>query len=254
MILLANRALVKISGEDALKFLQGLITNNIEKLTAQNALYAALLSPQGKYLFDFLIYEVNGSIMLDVAKYRAGDLIKKLNMYKLRAKVEITAEPDFNVYHDLEEGVSDPRSIKLGKRSVTDEEQLEDGSPEDYERLRLEVGVPDSADLVPEESFIMQNNFEELNGIDFEKGCYVGQEIVARTKYKGIVRRRLYRALGKANLPPFGSKIKDGEKTIGEMRSSINNTGLAQCEIEQMIEDKPYDCEGKQIILEPLNL
>ena len=123
MILLSDRALLKISGEEARSFLQGLITNDIEKLNAQNALYAAVLSPQGKYLFDFILYEINGDIVLDVDSERLDALFKKLSMYKLRSKVTLEKLPGWKVYYDLEYGIIDPRSVKMGKRYITDEEQ-----------------------------------------------------------------------------------------------------------------------------------
>lgn len=239
MIYLSDRALVKISGEDSRNFLQGLITNDIEKLKSDNAIYAALQTAQGKFLFDFIIYEINGDIVLDVDKSRLEDLLKRLKMYKLRSKVEITPMSEWRVYYDIEDGIPDPRTVELGKRYVTDEEQNEDGSLEEYETLRLEVGVPGSKDLIPEESFIMQNNFEELNGVDFNKGCYVGQEIVARTKYKGGVRKALYRVEGK--FPAYGEKIKSGDKAIGEMRSSQGSVGLAQLEISEAEIGKEYN-------------
>jgi len=247
MIYLSDRVLVKISGEDARAFLQGLITNDIEKLTADNALYAALLTAQGKYLFDFVIYEINGDVVLDVDKSRVEELVKRLKMYKLRSKVETALMPEWRVYYDVEEGVPDPRTVKMGKRYVTDEEQAENGSMEEYETLRLEVGVPGVKDLIPEDSFIMQNNFEELHGVDFNKGCYVGQEIVARTKYKGGVRKALYRVEG--DLPPAGEKIMSGDKVVGEMRSSLGFVGLAQCEIADAKLGEEYIAAGKKIKL-----
>jgi len=254
MILLSDRALLKISGIDVREFLQGLITNDINKLTAQNALYAALLSAQGKYLFDFILYEINGDIVLDVDAGRAEELIKKLKVYKLRSKVEITPMSDFKVFYDLEEGIPDPRSTRLGKRYLSDEAQVENGSMEDYETLRLQVGAPGARDLVAEDSYILQNNFEALNGVDFGKGCYVGQEIVARMKYKGGVRRSLYRIEGDKDLPAAGEKITAADKTIGEMRSSLGAIGLAQCEISEVAPGKKYFCGDVKIKLLPLAL
>ncbi len=254
MILLLDRALIKISGDDARSYLQGLITNDIEKLTAQDAIYAALLSAQGKYLFDFILYEVNGAIVLDIDAGRAAELMKRLNMYKLRSKVDIGILPEWKVYYDLEDGIIDPRSVRLGKRYIADENQVEDGSLEEYETLRLEVGAPGVRDLIPEESFIMQNNFEELHGVDFEKGCYVGQEIVARTKFKGGVRKRLYLVEGDKDLPAVGEKIKIGDKVVGEMRSSLGAHGLAQCEIVDVKEGAEYISAGVKVKLSVISL
>lgn len=254
MILLNNRSLINLSGDDARKYLQGLITNDIEKLSPETAVYAAMLSPQGKYLFDFIIYEINGDVVLDTDAGRASELVKRLNMYKLRAKVEIKTMPEFNVYYDLENGIIDPRSTKLGRRYVTDEEQEETGSLEEYENLLLQTGIPSQHDLVPDSSYILQNNFEALHGVDFNKGCYVGQEVVARMKYKDAIRKALYKVEAETGLPPFGTEIKLGDKTIGEMRSSQGQYGLAQLEIAAVNDNGQYFSAGKEIKIRPISL
>ncbi len=249
MILLTNRSVIKVTGDDRAEFLQGLITNDINKLSEQIALYAAILTAQGKYLFDFFLYKQNDAIYLDVATIRAADLIKKLSIYKLRSKVEIALAPEFKIYSDPHKGLVDPRRAELGHRFLTTENLKQNGDMDEYERLRITLGVPDSADLIPDKSFIMQNNFEELNGVDFNKGCYVGQEVVARTKYKGNVSKKLYRASGEHALESFGTPIIVNGKTIGEMRSSIGNAGLAQCDIEAVEAGGEFICGQNKIQL-----
>ena len=253
MIYLSDRTLIKVSGEEARQFLQGLITNDINKLNADMALYAAMLTAQGKYLFDFIIYEINGDIVLDVVASRAEELVKKLKIYKLRSKVDIALMPDFKVYYDTDDGIVDPRTVKMGKRYISDEDVTETGSMEEYETLRLQVGVPGAGDLMAEDSFIMQNNFEDLHGVDFQKGCYVGQEIVARTKYKGGVRKSLFKVESDATLPAGGEKIMAGNKAIGEMRSSLGHIGLAQCEIADVVAGAEFTCAGQLIKLSALD-
>ena len=180
MIHLSNRSVVSVGGADARKFLQGLVTNNVEKVTPTNAVYAAMLTPQGKYLFDFIMHEHEGAILLDVESARAGELVKKLSMYKLRSAVEIKLT-DLAVYHDAEKGVKDPRHIKLGRRLITSSQAPRNDDFESYQRLCNQIGLPN---LVPEQSYIMKEGFEALNGVDFNKGCYVGQEVTARMKYR----------------------------------------------------------------------
>ena len=226
MILLHNRAVIRISGEDKSDFLQGLITNDINK---PKPIYAALLTPQGKYLFDFIIYEDYDSFLLDCEAARKGELIKKLSMYKLRAKVEIEDLPNWKVYSG--DGVDDPRNAKLGKRLVA-ESSYDEGDFAEYEKIRILLGVPDSADFIPEKSFIQQYRFDELNGIDYEKGCYVGQEVIARTHYKGTIRKTIFKLEG--DLPNFGEDIMHDGKKIGLMLNSSENLGLALCDIESV--------------------
>jgi folate-binding protein YgfZ len=232
MILLNNRAVIRLSGADVKTFLQGLITNDINKLSPQALLYAAILAPQGKYLFDFIIHETD-AVYLDVESSRVADFIKKLSMYKLRADVKIEdVSSEYKIYSDGEKGLPDPRNPALGKRLLTAGQKQENGSFYDYESLRISLAIPENGDLVPDKSFVMQNNFEELNGVDFKKGCYVGQEVTARTKYKGGVKKRLY-ALKGEGLQNTGEEIKVGEVVIGEMRSRIDDLGIAHLDIER---------------------
>jgi len=230
MLLLANRSVIKIGGEDARSFLQGLITNDINKLSRDAALYAAMLTPQGKYLFDFMMYDDGEAVLLDCEAARKDELLKRLNMYKLRAKVQIEDLPNHFVY-SANEGFVDPRHAGLGKRIIA-EGKNKSGDFAEYQRKRISLGVPDSADFIPDKSFILQYRFEELNGVDFKKGCYVGQEVTARTKHRGTIRKSLYIVEGQGDLPQFGNEILDDGKVVGVMLGSERDAGLALCEIE----------------------
>lgn len=181
MIHLKNRAVVKITGADAANFLQGLVTNDIKKVNANTSIYAAMLSPQGKYLFDFIISD---GFFVDIDSARAADFIKRLTMYKLRSAVEISLT-DLAVYSDEKNGLPDPRNANLGSRLIAEKNLPEDGSFGNYQLLCKKYKIPDENVLVPEKSYILKHGFEELNGVDFNKGCYVGQEVTARMKYRG---------------------------------------------------------------------
>ena len=209
---LGDRAVLSVSGSDAGGFLQGLITNDVGKPRDGAAIHAALLTPQGKYLFDFLVYRRGDAFRLDCEAEARPALAKRIAMYKLRADVAIDGAIPDTVYavfgDDAEEAARriegadvfpDPRHPVLGWRIVGEfgEDTLkragiEDAPGADYEALRIAHGIPDGRrDLVPGKSFLLENGFDELNGVDFEKGCYVGQEVTARMKHRNLVRKRL---------------------------------------------------------------
>ncbi|MDE0383305.1 MAG: folate-binding protein, partial [Defluviicoccus sp.] len=200
---LDDRAVLAVSGADASGYLQGLVTNDVGKLAHAGAIHAALLTPQGKYLFDFLVFSRGGTFCLDCEAEARPALAKRLAMYKLRADVAIDAamgDPVFALFGEGAEAeriagaeaFADPRHPALGARvvGVSGAQALRaagavEAPRAEYDALRLSHGVPDGRrDLVPEKSFVLENGFDELNGVDFEKGCYVGQEVTARMKHR----------------------------------------------------------------------
>jgi folate-binding protein YgfZ len=269
-VLLDDRGVVRVSGPEARAFLQGLVTNDVDRAVFGRALYAALLTPQGKYLHDFFIVALpedgGESLYLDCERKRAADLITRLTAYKLRSKVTIEDATDrFRVIallgdgpHDSEalhgfEGRGgpfagglcyvDPRYAGVGARALLPaaglDELIEAGfvqqEPEYYERLRVYYGLPDgSRDLPVEKALLLESNFDHLNAIDWEKGCYVGQELTARTRYRGLVRKRLLPVEIDGELPPFGAPVMDADRTIGEMRSSFDGYGIAFLRTEEL--------------------
>jgi folate-binding protein YgfZ len=265
---LPERGVLAVAGADARAFLQGLVSNDVHRATAERAIYAALLTPQGKYLFDFLIAQHQDTLLLDVERGRLNDLLRRLGLYRLRAKVTIADVSDrFAVAAAFGPGApgalgladapgaarafaggvafTDPRVSRLGARVVAPPSasaELESlgfaaADATDYDRLRLAQGVPDgSRDLVVEKSFLLENNFEELNGVDFDKGCYVGQELTARTKFRGVVRKRLYRVEVEGPLPAPGTPVMLGETQIGTMRTGRDRVGLAFLRLEAVAE------------------
>ena len=259
---LKDRAVIELNGQDNKEFLQSLVTNNVDLVSDNKSIYAALLSPQGKYLFDFIIFQnyITKKLSIDCEKKRYPELIQKLNLYKLRNKIDININNDITIYgiygSDIskiilnlkmnnQEGstksiknniyIVDPRNKKLGiriyivKNNFSKEfDTILNGSSSEleYNRIKLKIPKPE-IDLEIEKSFIIENNFEEMNCIDFNKGCYIGQENTARQKYRGTAKRKL--ALVKINGEKInnGTKIYHNKKIIGTMRSSCKNIGLA---------------------------
>ena len=253
---LPERGIVAVSGEDAKDFLQGLITNDIGKVSKTAAIYAALLTPQGKFLHDFFIALHKDRYLLDCEAARIPDLVKRLTMYRLRAKVDIADESDKwqvgVMLHPGDEtdpppagaaktrfdGVSytDPRHAGLGERTIRlidenddfpTDEAVREANRAEYHARRIALGIPDSgADLVAEKSMPLESGFDELNGVDFQKGCYVGQEVTARMKHRNLVKKRLLPITFEGEVAA-GAPVKSGETDAGEVRSATKGRGLA---------------------------
>lgn len=228
---LPGRGLIHIEGDDRYDFLNKLISNDVKLLEKQNAVYACLLTPQGKFLHDFFMLEGDGFLLLDCeGGARAQDLYKRLDLYRLRDKVQLSVEESNEVYAvfgDESTGIADPRHEGLGRRSFEKPQGLEEKPFEVWDERRIRLGVPDgSRDMVPEKSTLLESNIDKFNGISFEKGCYVGQELTARMHYRGLAKKHLYPVEGK-KLPAFGEDITVDGKLAGEMRSSCGTAGLA---------------------------
>ncbi len=272
-ILSASRSVLTVAGEDRAAFLQGLISNDTGKIACDRAIYSAFLTPQGKYLYDFSIVatadEASGVYLLDVEAARRSDLLKRLSMYRLRSKVTLTdgsmdwtvaviygadalavlgLPADAGAARALESGVifTDARQPALGARAILPAANAADilqaaglaqGDEDGYDRLRLSLGIPDSnRDLIPEKSILLESGFDELHGVDWQKGCYMGQELTARTKYRGLVRKRLLPVSIDGPAPSPGSVIMAGDKEAGEMRSQTRDgsLGLAMLRLEAL--------------------
>mgnify|MGYP003110097110 CR=1 FL=1 len=267
---LKNRGVLSVSGPDARKFLQGLISNDVEKVTPERAIHAAFLTAQGKYLFDFMIAEVGGALLLDCEADRLADFQKRLKLYKLRSDVTVEdVSAKFTVLAitgddvsgvlgiDAEAGVAkaveggaiftDPRHAGLGARAIVGTEKLTDfiaasslteGTLEAYDQARIRLGVPDgSRDMQLEKTILLEAGFDELNGVDWKKGCYMGQELTARTKYRGLVKRRLMpvRILD-GEMPAPGTPVMRDEREVGEIRSGAGTMALAMLRVN-VLED-----------------
>ena len=192
---LKNRGLIKISGADRRAFLQALITNDIDLLDTQDCVYSCLLNPQGKFLYDFFITENDGALLLDCeGGSRTQELAKLLNMYELRADVSIqTTEsaPVYAIIGTCKYGIKDPRHELIGYRSYT-KPDLPEKDFDEWDILRISLTMPDgSRDMIPQKSTLLECNIDKLNGVSFDKGCYIGQEITARMHYRGLVKKHL---------------------------------------------------------------
>ena len=221
-----NRTIIEISGEETLKFLQGLITNDIDKLD-KGIIYAAMLTPQGKYFVDFFIVTYKGCILIDVSKEVSDDLQKKLSLYRLRTKVDII-KTDMSVYTGIDNpplgAFNDPRHPALGWRSYENSSINQDI---DWKKLRVKHGIPETnIELIRDKTYILEAGFEKLNGVDFKKGCYVGQEITARMKHKTNLKKGLVKVsvIGET---PVGTEILADGRPAGVLYSQSGGHGLA---------------------------
>ena len=241
--LLTDRAVIALAGADAENFLQGLITNDITKARDGHALYAALLTPQGKILFDFIIAKDGERFLLDCSATRADELAKRLGFYRLRAKVEI-ARTDLGVVAMWGDDVTknagivftDPRLPELGQRAIAQRSELPTASASlaDYHSHRISLGVPDSADLPPDTMFALDAGFEELHGVSFTKGCFIGQEVTARMKHRATARRRMLIAEGSGPLPALGTPLMAQHADIGALATAQGMRGLALVRLDRL--------------------
>jgi tRNA-modifying protein YgfZ len=263
--ILNSRAVLRIDGPDRADFLQGLISNDVTKLARNVAIYAALLTAQGRFLHDLFLANFGDSFLLDAETARLADLVRRLTIYKLRSKVAIAPADEFMVCAAIGEdalstlglpgdvgaavpfagGVAftDPRNRAMGARLIVAREtepaltQLGFARTDatDYDRLRLSLGIPDgSRDLVPEKSLLMESGFDDLNGIDWSKGCYIGQELTARMKYRALVKKLLVPVTVAGPMPAPGTAIMSGEDEVGEIRSGSDGAALALLRLDAM--------------------
>jgi len=246
---LPDRSVIKVSGDDARNFLNGLLTTDVERVQPGIGRFGALLTPQGKIIADFLITEIpaghGGGFLLDCPKELAKPLADRLSIYKLRAKVMIEnlgaelgvlalwgGEPAMKM--DLM--FADPRSEQMGwrllvpaelasKAAIASNAELTDEPA--YESHRIELGIPRGGlDFIYSDAFPHDANMDRLHGVDFDKGCYVGQEVVSRMQHRGTARTRIVRVHNADNVAS-GAPISAGDKSIGTLGSSVNGEGLA---------------------------
>lgn len=222
-----DRTVLAIGGAERLEFLQGLVTNDLRRLR-DGPVYAALLTPQGKYLADFLIVDEGERLLIDVASSLAPDLVRRLSMYKLRADVTIEdtgIAPRRGLGDPPPGAVADPRHPALGWRAY-------DGAPGgdpaiDWDAIRVEHCIPESGvELIPGETFILEAGFERLRGVDHRKGCYVGQEVTARMKHKTELRKGFVTVGIEGDAEP-GAAISAGGREAGRLFTRSDDKAIA---------------------------
>ncbi len=249
MIFLKTRAILEISGSDRKSFLQGLITNDINNASAKNLIYAAMLNAQGRFLYDFFIFEHNEKLVLDCLSARRDEIFKKLNFYKLKAQVQISKNDECGVASckssDGEQfEFADPRNNVMGFRKYFSTKNNSDDESE-YHFQRILQKIPESEyDLTYEKSIIAEFAFDDLNAIDYKKGCYIGQELTARTHYMGQIRKKIFHI----KIPELKEIEKNHEiscegKSIGIVLSSVFHDNFLHALALIKIEDaQPKEC------------
>lgn len=223
------RKIIRISGPDRESFLQGLVTNDVRMAPC----WAAILTPQGKYLADFFIIPEQGSLLIDVDSRLANDLVRRLTMYRLRSNVEITPTGmtvGIGTSPAPDGAIRDPRHFAMGWRHYG-------GAGDDstnWDSLRVAHCIPETLiELIPNETYILEAGFERLHGVDFRKGCYVGQEVTARMKHKTDLRKGLVK-LRMSGLVPVGTPVLREGREIGTVYTQDGGHGLAHMRLDRM--------------------
>jgi folate-binding protein YgfZ len=273
--MLPGRGFIQVGGPEAVPFLQGLVSNDVTKVAADRAIYAALLTAQGKFLHDFFITANGDGLLLECEAERRADLFTRLKRFRLRSKVELADVTEqwiaaaawgddaltvlglsakTGAAKPCNGGVAytDPRHLGLGARLLVPSGQsdalpagFEPAEPAAYESLRLSLGIPSGpAELPVERAFLLESGFDELNGIDWQKGCYVGQEVTARTKYRGLLRRRLAPVTIDGAPAADDTRIMADGRDVGELRAHANGQGLALIKLESIASGQPLTCGG----------
>lgn len=261
-----NRALIAVSGPDAIPFLDNLLTQNLKPPSPQfdAPLYGALLSAQGKVFADMMLWPRAEGVLLEASADRGGDLLARLSMYKLRAQVSIADASETLAVVWSESAFAgaapDPRrgGDELGYRRLAPRQEAA-SSPDGesvFDAKRIAAGVPDLArDAQPEEVFALEALFEELNGVDFHKGCFIGQENVSRMKRRATTRKKFCPIVFAGAAPVYGTAIKAGEAEIGAVRTGMAGRALALARLDRAIEASkngaPLSADGREIRLDP---
>jgi len=254
LIALPGRAVIEVGGDDRVAFLQGLVSNDVAEAVPGRAVWAALLTPQGKYLADFFLLAEGARLLLDAEREQVPMLLQRLARFRLRSKVTLRAADELSVYaawgeqpgeiaaadgsmpEALPEGTivaPDPRLAQAGWRVLAATPLRVNAGAADWDRHRLALGLPDGTrDLEPDKTVLLEAGFDELHGVSWSKGCYMGQELTARTKYRGLLKRRLVPVSADGPLPPPGTPVQRDGVEVGVMRSGCGELGLAVLRLE----------------------
>jgi folate-binding protein YgfZ len=249
---LSDRKVIRVTGTDASKFLQGLLSAEIDEVTPDTPRTAALLTPQGKILFDMLIFKKGGAYFLDCSAVAADDLAERLSFYRLRVNVDIILAPECHAVwspiseHNTADLAVDPRLAQLGNRGISDILPQDDGT-NTYHQTRIHAGIAEAyVDYAPNIIFPHQANLDLLAGVSFTKGCFIGQEVVSRIHHRSSVKKRFLPCDVIGDVPPSSTEIKVGARKIGHTGSSSGNEILALLHLDQIKTrldgDKPIKC------------
>jgi tRNA-modifying protein YgfZ len=274
--LLPDRGVVKVDGDDARKFLNGLVTSDIAKVTPAEAGFGALLTPQGKIIVDFILAEAppadGGGFFLDCPRALAPTLLQRLNFYKLRAKVMVEDLSDtLGVLAIWDGGAAtehglcycDPRLAALGLRCMLPPHLAGEAAarlgaqllePSAYEAHRIALGVPRGGlDFIYGDAFPHETDMDQFGGIDFDKGCFVGQEVVSRIEHRGTARSRVVPVSFDGFAPEAGTPVSVGDKTVGTLGSSAQGRGLAMLRLDRAADalaaGEPFTAGGVEMRL-----
>ncbi|MGZ9113667.1 MAG: CAF17-like 4Fe-4S cluster assembly/insertion protein YgfZ [Brevundimonas sp.] len=245
---LDSRALIRVTGPDARPFLHNLLTQDVETLAPGRLRFGGLLSPPGRLLFDLFLLGLEDGVLLDVAADRRDALMQRLAMYRLRAEVAVEAD-DRAVFaawdgeaHDF---IPDPRTPALGGRRYGDGPGT-NAAEDDWQAHRLAVGVPDpAADALSDKTYPIEADFDLLNGIDFQKGCFVGQETTSRMKRRGAIRNRMLPIAFDGPAPAFGAEVLNGELRAGEVLSGRDGAAMALVRLDRI--DGTLTVDGRPV-------
>lgn len=270
VVALPSRGLLTIAGEDRRTFLQGLVSNDVMRVSLEHVVWAALLTAQGKFLHEFFIAEIGEVLYLECEAARRDDLKRRLSLYKLRAKVAIGEAPELEVHAAWGDEVfehlalgevpgtavpfggglafTDPRLVEMGVRLWLPKGAAPPAfrrvALAEWDRNRIALGVPDgSRDIEVEKGILLEAGFEELNGVDFAKGCYIGQELTARTKYRALLKKRLVPLRVEGALPPSGTALAGD---AGEIRSTAGDMALGLVRLDAL--GAPLEAEGARLV------
>ena len=279
IITLKDRAILEIAGGDRKKFLQGLITNDVNKASEKELIFTVMLNAQGRFLYDFFIFERGEALIIDCLSSRRDEIFKKLNFYKLRSEVTISkndellacqsyAEQKHSTAFDLtrvsqvSHDFLDPRHEKLGHRIYISKSSVKNFVVKDdslYHFQRISNKIPESElDLTYEKSFILEFGFDDLHAIDYQKGCYIGQELTARTHYLGEIRKKIFHVkITDSTSPEKNSEITCEGKSVGMILSTIlHENTLHALALIKLQTDKNFDelqsnleCLGQKILI-----
>ncbi len=252
---LPQRGVIVVEGEDRVAFLQGLVSNDVAAAVPGAAVWAAVLTPQGKWLADFFILADGGRLLLDAERAQCPMLVQRLSRFRLRSKVTLRFDEAFRVFVAWDgappAGIAgrDARLPEAGWRVLSTDAVATTATAADWDAHRLALGLPDgSRDIESEKTVLLEAGFDELNGVSWSKGCYMGQELTARTRYRGLLKRRLVpvEILGPA--PEPGAPVTRGAIEVGTMRSSLGASGLAVLRLDALVGDEALTSGAARLV------